>query len=67
MIISNEFYIVIMIMRNYQTQPLCAPASGRTAPLTVEIVAPLIAELAHRLDKSQSGGFVDYTGETIPF
>jgi len=42
-------------------------ASGRTAPLTTEEVANQIAQLSHRTEKAESGKFMDFKGEIIPY
>jgi len=42
-------------------------ASGRTAPLTTEEVADQIAQLSHRTEKAESGKFMDFKGEIIPY
>jgi len=42
-------------------------AAGRTAPLTVDIVAPQIMKLSQDVAKTESGNFVDYTGAHIPY
>jgi len=42
-------------------------ASGRTAPLTTEEVADQIAQLSHRTEKAESGKFMDFKGEVIPY
>ena len=42
-------------------------AAGRTAPLTTEEVANQIAKLSHRTAKAESGKFMDFKGEIIPY
>merc|ERR1711953_530699 len=42
-------------------------ASGRTAPLTVDTVASNIVSLARRITREESGKFMDFTGEHIPY
>merc|ERR1711973_79064 len=41
--------------------------SGRTAPLTVPEVSRQITDLSLRVPRTESGKFMDFTGETIPY
>jgi len=42
-------------------------ASGRTAPLTVDTVASELVKLSQRITREESGKFMDFTGEHIPY
>ena len=46
---------------------LLLPLQGRMAPLTVEESASGIVNLTHNLTRDQSGQFLNWLGEVVPY
>ena len=64
---TNERRVFHLSVSPGHVQTDMGNASGRTAPLTVDVVAPQIAALAEKLDGELNGGFVDYKGTVLPY